>query len=61
MKTTFGAALLLASLAQANYISGEVTSTETFTYGRYSFRMQGSDKKGTVGSFFTYWKGPGWS
>ena len=61
MYTTFGAALLLAGLAQANYISGEVTSTETFTYGRFSLRMQGADTKGTVGSFFTYWKGPNWS
>ena len=61
MYTTFGAALLLASLAQANYISGEVTSAEAFTYGRFSIRMQGSDAKGTVGSFFTYWKGPDWS
>ena len=55
------AILLLASLAEANYRSGEVKTFETFTYGRFSTRIQGSGKAGTVGSFFTYWTGPHWS
>ena len=53
--------LLLSSLTSANYISGEVKTYETFTYGRFTVRMMGSCKKGTVGSFFTYWTGPDWS
>ena len=61
MRSVFTIALALAGLASANYRSGEVTSKETFTYGRFTVRIQGSDKMGTVGSFFTYWKGPNWS
>ena len=52
----------LVGLTSANsYRSGEVKTLETFTYGRFTTRMQGSDKQGTVGSFFTYWTGPGWT
>ena len=54
-------AILLVSLAEANYRSGEVRTLETFKYGRFSTRMQGADKKGTVTSFFTYWDGPDWT
>ena len=52
---------MLAAGASANYRSGEVKTKETFTYGRFSVRMQGSGKPGTVGSFFTYWNGPNWT
>ena len=52
---------LLATMASANYRSGEVKTYEDFTYGRFTVRIQGSDKKGTCGSFFTYWTGPNWS
>ena len=52
---------LLASMVSANYRSGEVKTYETFTYGRFTVRLQGADKFGTVGSFFTYWTGPNWS
>ena len=52
---------LLPLLTLANYRSGEVRTWETFTYGRFSVRMQGSGKQGTVGSFFTYWTGPDWT
>ena len=52
---------MIASCAKANYRSGEVRSFETFSYGRFSTRIQGSGKPGTVGSFFTYWTGPNWS
>ena len=50
-------AILLVAVAEANYRSGEVRSTEEFLYGRFSTRMQGSAKMGTVTSFFTYWTG----
>ena len=43
------------------YRSAEVRSHETFTYGRFTTRMKGSAKKGTVASLFTYWTGPNWS
>ena len=52
------ALVVLAGVASANYWSGEVKTIETFTYGRFSTRIKGSGKDGTVGSFFTYWDGP---
>ena len=61
-RTTFSTgAILLTAFANANYRGGEVTSVETFLYGRFTVRIQGSAKPGTVGSFFTYWKGPNWT
>ena len=54
-------AVALVSLAEANYRSGEVKTYETFKYGRFSTRMQGCAKNGTVTSFFTYWNGPNWT
>ena len=60
-KGTIVGALMLTALCEANYKSGEVKTNEKFTYGRFSVRFQGPDKKGTVGSFFTYWDGPNWS
>ena len=60
--SSFASALMaLAGVASANYRSGEVKTNETFTYGRFSTRIQGSGKPGTVGSFFTYWNGPNWT
>ena len=56
MRSVF--AMAMAGLANANYRSGEVKTNETFTYGRFTVRMQGSGKPGTVGSFFMYWNGP---
>ena len=62
MNAKFASALMmLASCASANYTkywSGEVKTKETFTYGRFSTRMRGCGKPGTVGSFFTFWDGP---
>ena len=58
---SFASIVALARVASANYRSGEVKTHETFTYGRFTARIQGSGKNGTVGSFFTYWNGPGWS
>ena len=40
-----------------SYKSGQLKSHETFTYGRFSTRMQGSDEPGTFASFFTFWDG----
>ena len=28
---------------------------------KFVARIKGDDRKGTVSSFFTYWKGPGWN
>lgn len=39
------------------YISGEVHSKETFTYGRFVTRMKGSNMQGTLASFLTLWLG----
>lgn len=50
----------LATMAAA-YRSGEVKTYETFTYGRFTTRMQAGGQNGTVSSFFTYWNGPNWS
>ena len=43
------------------YRSGSIGTKEAFRYGRFSTRMKGWDKPGTVTSLFTYWKGPGWN
>ena len=61
MRSLICGGIILAALTEANYMSGEVKTQETFTYGRFSVRLQGSGKPGTVGSFFTYWNGPNWS
>jgi len=47
-------AAIIASVAQANYLSGEVRSQEWFHYGKFVVRMQNPGKMGTVQSFFTY-------
>ena len=61
LSSAASALMMLATCASANYSSGEVKTYETFTYGRFSTRIQGSGKPGTVGSFFTYWNGPNWT
>lgn len=54
----FSAAVLFGwAAAQELYKSGEIKTQERFLYGRFATRMQGSNKKGTVGSFFTFWEG----
>ena len=60
-KCSLAIATVLLELAEANWKSGEVTTQETFKYGKFKARIQGDNKLGTVTSFFTYWKGPGWS
>lgn len=43
-----------------DYISGEVKTAKTYTYGKFITRMQAPDVYGTVSSFFTWWDGPNW-
>ena len=54
------AAAILVTESFANYLSGEIKTTETFKYGRFITRMKSEDRNGTVASFFTYWTGPNW-
>jgi len=61
---TIAAAIILAmgevfaaEMVNKPYISGEVHSKETFTYGRFVTRMKGSNMKGTLASFLTLWIG----
>ena len=61
MLKTLSSGMALAGIAAANYSSGEVKTWETFTYGRFTVRMAGPNKNGTVASFFTYWNGPNWT
>ena len=44
-----------------DYISGEVKTKQTFTYGKFVTSMNTGRHYGTVASFFTYWTGPNWS
>ena len=61
-KLSFIAAAVLASAAQAyDFVSGEVKTWETFTYGKFVTRMKTGAHNGTVASFFTYWNGPNWT
>ena len=57
----FKYALVTLPLALANYRSGEVKTIESFLYGRFTVKMQGCNKAGTVGSFFTFWNSLNWS
>ena len=56
----FTAALVaVIGVAQADFISGGVATTDRYTYGKFITRMKTPDRKGTVASFYTYWDGPG--
>ena len=46
----------VAGVTQA-YVSGSIRTHEPFRYGKFRTRIQGSAQKGTVTSFFLYWKG----
>ena len=52
---------MFAGAEAGAYRSGEVRTYENFQYGLFKTRIQGSGQKGTVGSFFLFWDGPGWS
>jgi beta-glucanase (GH16 family) len=41
------------------YYSGELKTIESFTYGKFRTSMRMSDHDATVGTFFSYWEGPG--
>lgn len=56
-KKGFAVALLgMAGVTQA-YVSGSIRTHDPFRYGKFRTRIQGSAEKGTVTSFFLYWKG----
>ena len=57
MKKASYVALALAAVAQAQYMSGEIKTRETFKYGRFSTQMKAAANPGTVTAFFTYWEG----
>lgn len=48
-----------ASVAEASWKSGSVSTFEKFTYGKVVASMKAPNEKGTVSSIFTYWDGPG--
>ena len=52
--------ILKSVMAASGYISGEIKTNKTYTYGKFITRMQAPAIHGTVSSFFTYWNGPGW-
>ena len=43
------------------YRSGEVKTSETFTYGKFKARIKQESKLGSITSFFIWWDGPNWS
>ena len=49
----------MVAAAQAQYISGEIKTKETFKYGRFSTQMKAAANPGTVTSFFAYMEGSG--
>ena len=55
----FAAAVLFAGYAAAypDYYSGEIRTRQPFRYGKFKTRIKASGEKGTVTSFFTFWKG----
>ena len=55
------AAGLVFAECSANYLSGEIKTTQAFQYGKFVTRMKSENKNGTVASFFTYWDGPNWT
>ena len=52
------ALLSIVGAANADFLSGSVSSYEHFRYGKFETRMKAPNKKGTVASFLTYWEGP---
>ena len=55
------ASALIARSQAYDFVSGEVKTWETFTYGTFETRMKCGNHNGTVASFFTFWDGPNWS
>ena len=50
----------LTSAVSTPYISGEITSTETFLYGKFIAKVTSPSAKGSTTGFFTQWTGPDW-
>lgn len=59
MKSFFFVIVVAGVTAQTN-ISGEIKTTETFQYGRFTTKMRSPKQYGTVAAFFTFWGGPDW-
>ena len=57
MKTTL-ALLAVASIVEATWRSGAVSTYERFTYGKVVASMKTPNRKGTVASIYSYWDGP---
>lgn len=58
-RVIFQVAILIGCCqASTPYISGMVTSNESFLYGKFSARMQVPSQKGSTSGFFTMWNGP---
>lgn len=58
MKFTL-ALVMAASIAEASWKSGSISTYEKFTHGKIVAKMKVPNKKGTVASIFTFWDGPG--
>ena len=43
------------------YRSGSIGTNENFKFGRFTARIKGANKDGTVTSFFLFCKGPHWN
>ena len=48
------AAVAVAGARSYKYISGEVKTLESFTYGRFRTSMKSNNDMGTIASFFTF-------
>ena len=55
---TFALASSAAQAASTAYISGQVTSTEKFLYGKFRAQVTCPGTKGSTVGFFTQWTGP---
>ena len=53
-------AYLATQIDAAPYVSGQVTSVASHTYGKFVCRMQSPNMKGSTMGFFTQWTGPNW-
>ena len=50
----------MLSNASTPYVSGQLTSTDQYLYGRFIASVTGPDQKGSTVGFFTMWNGPNW-
>ena len=48
----------IAANAAAPYVSGQISSNETFLYGKFRAKVSGPDTKGSCVGFFSQYNGP---